>query len=169
MKFFHLFDSSIGVLGAVWSDKGLSELVLPQKNLESTLKKRGYKKNSPPPGWVDDLEEEVQKLVKTGEADFTEFRLDLSAVTEFQKKVYGQTMKLGPGKVSTYSEIAKKIGRPKGPRAVGQALGKNPLALVIPCHRVVGKNGSMTGFSAEKGISLKKKLLKIEAISGRPE
>lgn len=83
--------------------------------------------------------------------------------TEFQQKVWRELCKIEYGKISTYKEIAKKIGNEKAVRAVGTAIGKNPIAIIVPCHRVIGSNGSMTGYAY--GIAKKEKLLKLEAKS----
>lgn len=83
--------------------------------------------------------------------------------TEFQQKVWRELCKIEYGKISTYKKIAKKIGNEKTVRAVGTAIGKNPIAVIVPCHRVIGSNGSMTGYAY--GIAKKEKLLKLEAKS----
>ena len=80
--------------------------------------------------------------------------------TDFQKKVYAALLDIPYGKTSSYGEIAAKTGNPKAARAVGGACNKNPLLLAVPCHRVVGASGSLTGFAA--GIEIKKKLLGLE-------
>lgn len=80
--------------------------------------------------------------------------------TDFQKKVYEETLKIPYGNTKTYGEIAKSIGNPKSMRAVGMALGKNPIWIIMPCHRVIGKNRKLTGFAG--GIDKKLSLLKLE-------
>lgn len=90
-----------------------------------------------------------------------EFDIPLSINgTKFQKKVWEQTSKIPYGEVLTYGQIAKNIGISKGARAVGGALNKNPIGIVIPCHRVIGKNNKLTGFAG--GIKVKKRLLMLE-------
>lgn len=84
------------------------------------------------------------------------------APTQFQKSVYDEALKIPFGEIITYKELAHRIGNPKAVRAVGGALGKNPYPLYIPCHRIIGSNGKMTGFSAEGGIALKEILLNYE-------
>lgn len=80
--------------------------------------------------------------------------------TDFQKKVYEETLKIPYSSTKTYGEIASSIGNPKSMRAVGMALGKNPIWIIIPCHRVIGKNNKLTGFAG--GIDKKLSLLKLE-------
>ena len=80
--------------------------------------------------------------------------------TEYQKKVWAEVVKIPYGSTKTYSEIAAAIG--SGPRAVGNAVGANPLPIIIPCHRVVGKNGHFGGYSGKGGISTKQFLLELE-------
>jgi methylated-DNA-[protein]-cysteine S-methyltransferase len=92
----------------------------------------------------------------------THFELPLEPQgTEFQKKVWGRLRKIPFGKTRSYLQIARAIGSPRACRAVGGATGKNPLSIVIPCHRVIGANGTLTGFGG--GLETKAKLLALEA------
>ncbi len=84
--------------------------------------------------------------------------------TEFQKKVWKALLEIPKGEVKTYSWIAKKIGRPKAVRAVGSAVGKNPFAPEVPCHRVIRSDGKLGGYSGEGGLKTKKALLKKEGL-----
>jgi len=86
--------------------------------------------------------------------------IDLSDLPEFTCRVLAAARRIPHGARLSYGELAGKIGRPKAARAVGQALGRNPIPIIIPCHRVVGKSGELVGFSA--GLSWKKTLLEIE-------
>jgi len=83
--------------------------------------------------------------------------------TPFQQEVWKALCDIPYGKTTTYGEVARQIGNPKAVRAVGGAIGSNPLSIVIPCHRVIGKNGSLTGYSG--GLDVKKRLLDLEGIS----
>ena len=87
------------------------------------------------------------------------FELDFSGLTEFQREVFEVTSRIPLGETMTYGQLADKIGRPNAARAVGQAMGKNPFPLIIPCHRVVGSKG-IGGYSS--GVELKRKVLDIE-------
>ena len=80
--------------------------------------------------------------------------------TDFQKRVYEETLKIPYGSTKTYGEIANSIGNPKSMRAVGMALGKNPIWIIMPCHRVIGKNRTLTGYAG--GVGKKLSLLKLE-------
>ena len=84
--------------------------------------------------------------------------------TDFQKKVWSEIYKIDSGKVLTYKDIAKKIGKPKSFRAVANACGKNPYLEIIPCHRVIRSDGCLGGYSGKEGIERKKKLLMSEGL-----
>jgi len=91
--------------------------------------------------------------------DFGRYDVDLSGYTEFERKVYAATRRIPPGEVRTYGDIARAIGKPGASRAVGNALGKNPACIVIPCHRVVASDG-LGGFTG--GLAWKRRLLHLE-------
>jgi methylated-DNA-[protein]-cysteine S-methyltransferase len=83
-------------------------------------------------------------------------------LTTFQRKVLLTVAEVPRGEFTTYAELAKRIGQPKAARAVGQALGSNPMPLVLPCHRVLASDGSMGGYSGRGGVKTKEKLLRLE-------
>ena len=91
--------------------------------------------------------------------------LDLDAATEFHRKVYEVARTIPPGQTMTYGEIARRLGVPHEAREVGQALGRNPVAIIVPCHRVLGADGKMGGFSANGGVATKRRILEIEGAS----
>jgi methylated-DNA-[protein]-cysteine S-methyltransferase len=88
--------------------------------------------------------------------------LDMSTMSEFQRRVLSIALKIPRGKYLTYGDVAKAIGKPQSSRAVGQALGHNPVPIVIPCHRVLGSDGSLHGYSGGGGIRTKAWLLRLE-------
>lgn len=88
--------------------------------------------------------------------------VDFSQMTPFQQSVLHTVATIPPGTVWTYGQMAQNIGRPRASRAVGQALGSNPIPIIVPCHRVVGSDGSLTGYSGGGGIASKKWLLRLE-------
>ena len=89
----------------------------------------------------------------------------MTKFTKFQLRVWAFTQKIPAGKVKTYKEVAKDIGRPLSYRAVANALAKNPFAPKVPCHRVIRSDGSLGGYSGKGGVKMKKLLLKKEGIS----
>ena len=113
-------------------------------------------------------DEEGAKLVQEmrayfeGKARTFSVSVDTNGYTPFQRKVWEVTREIPSGEVRTYGEIARKVGRPNGARAVGGALGRNPFPIVIPCHRVVGANRALTGFGA--GLAWKGALLNWEGV-----
>ena len=95
------------------------------------------------------------------------FPVDLNSGTEFQKSVWRQIARIPFGKTKSYADIAKAIGKPKAARAVGGAVGSNPVPLVVGCHRVMGASGKITGYSGGKGIPTKQWLLEHEGIESK--
>lgn len=87
--------------------------------------------------------------------------------TAFQKAVWGEIDKIGFGETVTYADIARAIGKPLASRAVGGAVGSNPVALIVPCHRVLGASGKITGYSGGDGLPTKRKLLALENIASK--
>ena len=110
-------------------------------------------------------ESAVRQLKEYFDGNRKTFDLPLEADgTEFQKNVWAQISKVAFGETISYGQIAKNIGRPKAARAVGGAVGANPLAIFVPCHRVMATNGAITGYSGGEGISTKRQLLKMESV-----
>src|SRR5207253_5626638 len=95
--------------------------------------------------------------------DLSELELDMDAVPPFQRRVYEQARRITPGTTLSYGELAAQLGSPGSARAVGQALGRNPFPIVVPCHRVLAAGGKVGGFTANGGITTKLRLLSIEA------
>ena len=153
------FDSPVGVLSIIVSNKGLHAILM---NAGKEDKKYGpFLKNLK----RDNSDPIAMKVKKQLNEYFSGKRkmFDLPLVmegTEFQKKAWKQLLKIPYGKTICYSEQARRVGDVKKARAVGIANSKNPISIIIPCHRVIGKNGSLTGFGG--GIENKKKLIDLE-------
>jgi methylated-DNA-[protein]-cysteine S-methyltransferase len=105
---------------------------------------------------------DIQALLRGERKSLRTIQLDMARVPAFNARVYETARAIPPGKTRSYGEIARAIGDPAGARAVGQALGRNPFAIVVPCHRVVGADFKLIGFSANGGIATKLKMLMIE-------
>ena len=161
--FYSLFQTSFGWCGIIYNRKGIMNFFLPETN-KSTLKKKIHLLDEDAidnPGTVKELTKKIYNYFKGLNVSF-DYPLDLEKSTEFEKRVYKETVKIPFGKVKTYKWIAEKIGVKGGARAVGNALGKNSVPLIIPCHRVIGSNRSLGGFSATGGIFMKKRMLSLE-------
>ena len=107
------------------------------------------------------VEQQLHEYLDGRRLEF-EIETDLGLLTEFQRQVLAATSQIPRGTVVTYLDIARKIGKPKAVRAVGQALGRNPVPIVIPCHRVIAANGSLGGYSGGGGLVTKTRLLQLE-------
>ena len=119
-----------------------------------------------PAAWKQDdvlLEPERFQVLQYLSGSLTEFNLKLKPTgTEFQMNVWKQLLKIPRGQTKSYGDIAAALGKISASRAVGAAVGRNPIPLLIPCHRVIGANGSLTGFA--HGLHLKRKLLELEGV-----
>jgi methylated-DNA-[protein]-cysteine S-methyltransferase len=126
---------------------------------------RGRKAKSPERGWTEDkkpFKEVVSQLKAYFEGKLRDFDLPLVLNgTEFQRRVWHRLLTIPYGETASYGQLAREIGSPEAFRAVGLANGSNPIAIIVPCHRVIGSNGDLTGFGG--GIPLKKKLLALES------
>lgn len=163
-----LFNTSPGWVGVLGSQDGLRKLTLPQPSPEQTwqlligfvLTWHDVILPETKHSYFADLPQRVRDYLSRKPVDFPH-KLDLSRASPFQKSVWQITQSIPYGETRTYSWVADKLGMPKASRAVGQALASNPLPIIIPCHRVVCKDGSLGGFSG--GGDWKQALLKIEA------
>lgn len=163
---FALFHSPSSTCGIAWSGRGIAGLQLPEPTPDATrtrLRRRWPDAvESPPPPGVGRVLERVLGLLKGEAVDLADIPLDLDTAPEFHRKVYEVARTIPPGRTMTYGEIARILGVPTESREVGQALGRNPIAIIVPCHRVLGADGKMGGFSANGGVSTKRRMLEIE-------
>lgn len=106
----------------------------------------------------------ILQIYLHGESKHIDMDVDLSGITPFQRRVLEETRKVPRGQVSTYAEIARRIGQPKAVRAVGQALRNNPIPIVVPCHRVIASDGSLGGYGGEMRSKRKVQLLQLEGV-----
>lgn len=164
---FALFDTPIGTCGIAWSKSGIAGLQLPEPTSEATrqrlLRRWPAAVETAPPAGVQRAIERIRDLLSGTGTDLQDIPLDLDGVPEFNRKVYDVARGIPPGQTLTYGDIAKRMGvGPEAAREVGQALGRNPIAIIVPCHRVLAANGKMGGFSANGGASTKRRMLEIE-------
>jgi len=139
-----------------WTDQGISAVALPPVSA-------GRHGPVEPPPAVREAIVAMVALLDGEPRDLTDVVVDLDPQPEFARRVYEATRAIPPGRTATYGEIAERIGMPGTARAVGQALGANPVPIIVPCHRVVGAGGKLVGFSAPGGTATKARMLAIES------
>lgn len=114
------------------------------------------------PTWIADLAARLQTYAAGGEADFHDVPLDFSHLTDFQRRIVRACRRIQPGRVKSYGELAAAAGSAGAARAVGNVMAKNRYPIIVPCHRVVGSAGTIGGFSAPDGLSMKRRMLALE-------
>jgi O-6-methylguanine DNA methyltransferase len=171
-----LFETPLGWCGIAWregEDSAVPPLVtilqLPEATRERTearmAQRSGTVQPSAPAPRIAEVIEKVCLHLQGDLHDFRDVSVDLEGVGPFVRRVYEVVRVIPPGQTSTYGEVAKTCRRPSAARAVGQALRKNPIALIIPCHRVLAAGGKLGGFSAHGKRSTKAKMLAIEGVT----
>lgn len=171
-----VFDTAIGLCGLAWRGDGISNVVIHERSVESAtarLAKDGGDSVVVDAAMPDEIAVAVQRITAHlgGALDpLRDIEVDLGEIGGFRRDVYDVARSVDPGDTITYGEIAAQLGNPNASREVGQAMGSNPVPLIVPCHRVLAAGGKLGGFSAPGGISTKLKLLAIEgaAYQGQP-
>lgn len=162
---YDIIETAAGWVGIEVSEQGVRKLTLPADNRGAMLAQMGITENDLTPGAGGGLGDRLKRFF-SGEPVVFQEPFDLSGTTDFQRQVYEAACRIPYGQTVSYGELARTINKPGGARAVGRALGANPLPVIIPCHRIVGSDGSLTGFSG--GLNSKKRLLQMEQNSAAP-
>lgn len=160
-----LFATDLGVGGVVASDEGLVEVYLPFDGADREGMTARIAARYPVAAKESPLTRKAAGLLARyfdGESVTFDVPIDRQGFTPFQWAVYEAVRAIPAGEVRSYSQVAAEIGRPRAARGIGGAMARNPLPIIIPCHRVVGKTGGMTGYSAPGGIVSKQWLLAME-------
>jgi methylated-DNA-[protein]-cysteine S-methyltransferase len=146
------FDTSFGRCAITWEPGVITGFSLPPT--------RGQSERPPP--WVTGIISRVQRHFTGEMQDFSDLPYSWAIVSDFQRQVYQAALSVKAGETISYGQLAAKSGHPSRSREVGRALGQNPWPLLIPCHRFIGADGRMTGFSSPGGIKTKLRLLALE-------
>lgn len=154
---YYDFETPIGKMTIFFSEKGIVQLSVKDPD-DINMLKRKYGQVKRVSSEENHYHKEIIEYLQGNRKEFT-LPLDLKG-TDFQLKVWKELLNIPYGETRTYKDIAKAIGNPKGARAVGNALNKNPVLIVVPCHRVIGSNGQLVGFGG--GIHMKAWLLELE-------
>jgi methylated-DNA-[protein]-cysteine S-methyltransferase len=164
---FALFDTSIGRCGIAWGERGIVGMQLPEGSDSKTLAR--LRRRFPaavartPPVEVQRAIDAIAGLLRGEPSDLSGITLDMAGLPPFHRRVYEAARTIPAGATVSYGELATRAGAPGAARAVGQALARNPFAIVVPCHRVLAAGGRAGGFSANGGVGTKRRLLKIES------
>jgi methylated-DNA-[protein]-cysteine S-methyltransferase len=166
MHGFALFDTPIGRCGIAWGESRVVGVQLPERHELKTrarlLERCPGVQEAPPPPEVQRAIDAIAALLRGEASDLSTVALDMERVEEFDRRVYEIARTIPAGATLSYGEIAARLGDRGLAREVGQALGRNPFPIIVPCHRVLAAGGKAGGFSANGGITTKLRLLTIE-------
>jgi methylated-DNA-[protein]-cysteine S-methyltransferase len=163
---FAVFDTPIGACGVAWGESGITHAWLPERDAAGLRRRIARRlpeaKEARPTEEIRRAIDGIEGLLTGSTVDLSSIALDLDGVPDFPRRVYAIARTIPPGETLSYGEIARRLGDPSQARAVGAALGANPIPILIPCHRVLAADGRMGGFSAPGGVATKRRLLEIE-------
>ncbi len=166
-----LFDTALGRCGIAWGPKGVLAVSFPEPSEAETLARLSKRAGDvalveAPPQQIARIIDDIAALFEGEKRDLAYVELDMEGVAAFERDLYALTVDIKPGETKTYGELARALGDVSFSQRVGQSLGRNPWPIIVPCHRVLGAGGRMTGFSAPGGVEAKRRLLKIEGAIG---
>jgi len=164
---FTVFDTAVGPCGIVWGEAGIVGFELPGPSPEATRRRLagrwpGAVQSVTPPEPVRKAIDGVARLLCGERVDLSDIVIDIIGLSAFEQRVLEVARTIPPGETLTYGQIAGRLGEAAAARAVGAALGRNPIPVIVPCHRVLAEGGKAGGFSAPGGLATKARLLSIE-------
>ncbi|ACM25166.1 methylated-DNA--[protein]-cysteine S-methyltransferase [Rhizobium rhizogenes] len=172
-QYYLIFETAGGFCGIAWNDIGVTRFQLPTKDASSTerllLRRLSDARLGTPTLDVANAIAAVKRYFAGEQIDFSGVKLDLGEQDAFFKQIYAAAREIGWGHTTTYGALAKQLGAgPEAARDVGQAMARNPVALIIPCHRVLAAGGKIGGFSAPGGSTAKARMLELEGVQLAP-
>jgi methylated-DNA-[protein]-cysteine S-methyltransferase len=170
--YYHIVKTGLGWVGIAGNENGLIRLILPERSSEDIWEELNIYFHSGKAllreeSFFIPLAERIKTYFAGKKVEFDKEKLNLSPFTPFQRKVLLKTREIPYGETRTYLWLAEQSEFPRAYRAVGGVMRMNPLPLIVPCHRVLGSDGRLTGFSSQGGIELKRKMLALEGVSVR--
>lgn len=161
-----LLDTPLGACGLAWGSRGLVRLQLPEPTREAAERRiaatgRVLASSAIPPA-VEQAVAALRRYFAGEVVDLTAIEVDLGGVPPFHREIYAATRAVPWGETVTYGALATRLGSPGASRTVGQAMGRNPVPVIIPCHRVLASGQGLGGFSAPGGLATKQRLLALE-------
>lgn len=170
--FYTTVTTDLGAIGMAWTRRGLRRVMLPAKDREATL--RRLLAGMPdacevrPEGVTAEVAAALARYAAGERVDFTFVPLDPPATDRFHEAIYRALCDVGYGETTTYGALCAAAGFPTAARETGTALGRNPVPIVVPCHRVLAAGGALGGFSAPGGVDTKRRLLTLEGYRFAP-
>jgi methylated-DNA-[protein]-cysteine S-methyltransferase len=163
---FTLFETAIGRCGIVWSERGIVAVRFPERG-ENAVRNRITRRfphahEAVPSDKIRRAIDDIVALLKGEQRDLKHIEIDLGDAPDFNRRVYEVARAIPPGKTLSYGEVAERLGDRNLARDVAQALGQNPVPIIVPCHRVMAAGRKTGGFSAPGGVQTKLRLLSIE-------
>ncbi len=166
MTHYCVFDTAIGPCGVAWNERGLRRLQLPERDPGTTERRLSASaaRTGSVPAEINQLIADIQGYMSGRNIDFAAVAVDLTDVESFECEVYAAARAVPWGQTVSYGELARRIDSPGAARAVGRALARNPVPVVVPCHRILAKGHRIGGFSAPGGTFTKERLLALEGV-----
>ncbi len=163
---YTIFDTSVGRCGIAWADAGIVGVQLPESREIETRRRmlRQYPdaRELRPPADVQAAIDSIVALLRGQSGDFSGIALDMTGVPPFNRRVYEFARTIPRGESRTFAEVAARLGASGASHAVGQAIGRNPFTIIVPCHRILATAGAADGFCAHGGVVTKRRLLSLE-------
>lgn len=169
---FALFETPIGICAVLWRGGRITGSALPApltERLDAVIARNhpGVREAGPPP-FVAAAIAAITALLSGEARDLADIPLDLDDLGDFERRVYALARDIAPGETRTYGDLARDLGDVSLSRRVGQALGRNPFPIIVPCHRILAAGGGTGGFSAPGGVDTKFRILEIERAHAAP-
>jgi methylated-DNA-[protein]-cysteine S-methyltransferase len=170
----HVFASEMGWMALAWNGESLTRFTFGHPSAAAAIASleadEGWTTSGSKaaPKWIAELAGRLQSYAAGNDECFDDVPLDLSHLSAFQTRVVRTCRRIGRGRVRSYGELAAAAGAPGAARAVGNVMAQNRYPIIVPCHRVVGSAGSLGGFSARDGISMKRRMLEKEGAEVGP-
>jgi methylated-DNA-[protein]-cysteine S-methyltransferase len=170
---YHIFETAGGWCGIAWNSVGITRFQLPASNAQTTernlLRRLTGTEPGSPASAVLAAVDAAKRYFAGEKTDFSDLQLDLNEQESFFKQVYAAARRVRWGQTTTYGALARELGAgAAAAREIGQAMARNPVALIIPCHRVLAAGGKVGGFSAPGGSAAKIRMLQLEGIQVGP-
>lgn len=166
MVFHHVFETAFGFCGIGWTERGIARFMLPVATREAAGQAMAARlpgaRAAAPCGAAAAVVDAAMRYFAGEREDFSATELDLHGVDPFRRAIYRAALRLGYGETTTYGALAAQAGFPQAARETGLALGRNPVPLLVPCHRVLAAGGKIGGFSAPGGTKTKRRMLALE-------